>query len=151
MNITVDATVQYVVKSVKINNLTLRLDKDGLTVEVPFSWLDAAGKVQKTGFSRYTEAQLMAGFQAQGQDFAPVAAVLKGLIPAGSVLGRNHAVIRISQDGEMTVNKNAFVDSGKGSWTTERLNAAQFASAIAPVPVQALTAMISAFTASTLL
>lgn len=145
MNIATDTTVSYQVKNVSINRLVLAARKGILTITAPYEWLDAAGKVVRTGVNVYTEPQLVASFAAQGGDFAPIAAIMKALVTDAPTA---RCAINLAANGAMTANRIRVVRvDGEMSVEKTAFDAAQFSAAIAPLTVEQLGAMIQQFTA----
>ena len=143
MNITVNKTVSYDVANVKINNIILANDTKGLTIAVPFTWLNPSNDVIRTGNNRYTSSQLISAFQSFGQSFAPIASTLSALIPSG-VAGNCSIIL---SDGSMkAIQGYSGVVDGAPKWISTTLSTPQLSAALAPITLDQISSMITMFT-----
>lgn len=79
MDITVNKIVNYDVKKVQINSLTITKNYNKINIIVPYSWLDVDSNEIRTGTNFYKEDDLIASFIAKGSNFVPFATALKNM------------------------------------------------------------------------
>jgi hypothetical protein len=142
MQVQIGQSVTYDVEKVVVPMLVLRISEGLLHITCPYEWRDAQGKSLRTGFNIYMEAELDAAFASMGQDFGPVKAVLKTLIPTPM----GNVKVLFNEDGTLeseTVSPGVNPD-GK-HWVTVKKDATQFAAAISPLTCDQLKAMVAAF------
>ena len=89
MIIPINKTVSYAVANVEARSTIFNLVSTNvhgtvttsLNITFPFSWLDVTNQVIRQGTNRYNEAQMTALFASKQLDFAPIASMVKGLLP----------------------------------------------------------------------
>jgi hypothetical protein len=144
MNVTVNTEVSYAVKDVRVKSLTFRLKATGLLLEAPYVWLDAEGKVVRTGTNKYDEATLLASFAAQGVDLAPLLSIFKGVLAPVAEC----KILRIDLTTPVTA---TMVQVGaEGKYVSVMLDEAQLSASLAPVTLEQLQQMVAGFTAAVL-
>jgi len=144
MNITVGQTVSYSVASVQVKNVLISKGSDGkLRIMAPYAWLDSANVVLRTGTNVYTEAQLTT---ALGSNAPSAIALMGSLVPSTGTSG--NCSILLGDSVTAIKGYSGRDDAGKGKWFSTTLDAAAFATAISPMTVDQLKAMIQAFTAT---
>lgn len=145
MNVTVDTKVSYDVKNVVIKDFTIFLDSlNKLIVVVPYEWFGANDKSIRKGINQYKEADLISSFAAMNQDFAPIAIILKTLITKP---GNFKMVLGESVTG---LKSTPVVTAGVKTWTNESFTEVQLAELIAPLTIQQIKNIVTAFTQAVL-
>jgi hypothetical protein len=105
MQVTVDKTVSYDVKTIEVVNVTMRRQQDALVVLAHYRWKDSGGKVIRQSMAQINQADLAAMATVAGQDGAALVAALAALLPTTG----KHPVVRVTWDraGEMVVQQGS--------------------------------------------
>jgi hypothetical protein len=85
MQITITEPVTYAVDKVEIQPIYIGLDDDKLRFHLSYRWLDVNSTELKNGQNQYTQDQMEAMFQAQGQSFTPFKNVCLSFFPVDGI------------------------------------------------------------------
>lgn len=140
MKIDTNTSVVYDVQKVEVINLMLTLSINKLIITSPYQWLDATGKIIKSGCNTYQESDLV----ALGEQKDTVIAILKSLIPITGKNGNCNIMLGNTVTG-FTARKGYM---GSEKWESESLTEVQLLNAISPLTKQNVIDMVANFTAS---
>lgn len=146
MNVTIDKIVNYQVKSVAVESLNvMKLKNNKLIFSVPYKWLDAEGKVIRTGSNLYKQEELEVSMAGQ---IAMLNALVAGF---NSLMAVNENCKTISfyfRDSCSAVANYPTIVNEKTKWMTTKYTEAQVETKLveAESSVAILKAIISGFT-----
>ena len=147
ITVPVNTEVKYQVASVKIPQVMVMRNRDGLMLQASYQWLDASNKVLRSGGHVVKQAQLAT---ALGADTAGVVVgVLNKLVPTNGV--QPMLSFNFLNDGQVSAVARTMVQVG----TNRTMNVTRYATneigaALAPMTVDQLKGMVQQMTSGVL-
>ena len=139
----VNTTVTYNVAKVKVPQVMVMRDRNGLVVTAPYQWLDATNKVLRSGVYRATQAQL----GVLGTNAPVVVGVLDKLTPTNGI----QPMLMFNLGNVVTAMSRTITGEGTNRVSSvTRYGTNELPAAIAPLTVEQFKGLVQQITTQVL-